>query len=356
MKNFKALLVAIIIIIIFTALSALLTIDIIKETGDWQTLDIDFTGQADAISAYAALLGGVLLFLSILFILIQLFDQRRKENLQKENEYKKEIQSYRNRLEITSTFIDQIKEDILKQGNKFIEYYKKENENPTLMNQCYFIINKDSETLLNLNTEITYQAFQWFQPTNDWKKAFLNLNKEMHFYSELLPHLRENYHQHINDKVSLKRHIQESIHDFLQDISDIHNNLVAEYRKSGDSNLVQVLDFFEDFRKKYNEQLNLDKKNGDSDLSLYKQKLYKPFTEDASAIINDHSYFTKMLSPIIQQMGRIIDDVGRLEALALNYSVDLKKQIDNYFVSKENSLKVLVEIKKGIDISLKKQV
>lgn len=352
LSKIKSITIAVILTIVFTIATIWLTVDLIKETGDWSTFNIDFTGQGEAISAYAGLLSGVLLFLSILFIVLQLVDQRRKEKLDIEDEATKEKQRLRNRLAITSTFIEQIIKDILHQGENLTKYYNKETENPTLMNQCYFVLNKHSEALLNLDTEITYQAFQAFQPTDDWKKAYLNLNKQMHFYSDVFPHLQNNYHGHIRDKVTLKGQIQQSIHDFLSRISNVQNNLAAEFRATGNQDLKVLLDFFEDFLTKYNAQIGSDREAGDSNLTTYSSTHYQPFTEGAVEIIQQNNHFTQIVSPLLQQMSRIIIDVQRLEAMANNYSVDLKKQIDKYFVKTSDFLCRLEKVKNGIDASI----
>lgn len=351
LSKVKSITIAIILTLIFTIVTIWLTVDLIKETGDWSTFNIDFTSQGEAISAYASLLSGVLLFLTILFIVLQLVDQRRKEKLDKEDEQFKKNQRLQNRLAITSTFIEQIIKDILNQGGNLTEYYIKETTNPTLMSQCYFVLNKHSEALLNLNTEITYQAFQEFQPTEDWKKAYLNLSKQMHFYSEVFPHLQQNYHGHIQDKVTLKGQIQQSIHDFLSQLSNVQNNLVAEFNASGNLEIKLLLDFFKDFLDKYNDQCTFDKKAGDSNLTLYSTKHYQPFREGALQLIQRNNQFTPIVSPLLQQMSRIIIDVERLEAMAINFSADLKKQIDKYFVMSPDFLGKLEEIKNGIDIA-----
>lgn len=85
---------------------------------------------------------------------------------------------------------------------------------------------------------------------------------------------------------------------------------------------------------------------------MYSSIHYQPFTEGAVEIIQQNNHFTQIVSPLLQQMSRIVIDVQRLEAMANNYSADLKKQIDSYFVMTPDFLGKLEEIKNGIDSSI----
>lgn len=336
--------------IVFIFISIWLSIDVIRETGTWYLFNVDFTGKSDIISAYASLLSGVLFFLSILFLILDMINQRRKNQVEIRKEKKTKKRELKDRLKITSIFIEDIKKNILHQGNNLAEYYNKELADKTLMNQCYFVLNKSVSTLLELDTITTYNAFQKFKPGHDgWKKNFLNLNKMMHFYKDVFPHLQQNYQGHIQDKVALKTQIQQSIHQFLAHLSNLQNNLVAELRAEPNDNLKEIVDFFEGFLITYKEQISQDKELGDSDLTLYSQEYYQPFADKGVALIQKHNYFTQIISPLLQQMGSIIIDVQRLEAMAKNYANDLKKNTKAYFIEDSEQLKTLTKIKEDLD-------
>jgi large-conductance mechanosensitive channel len=80
--------------IIILSILVWLTIDIIRETKEYVLFDIDFEVKYNSIAAYGALVGGLLSFLSILFVMYQLLEQRTqiiKEKQEKELESKEEL-------------------------------------------------------------------------------------------------------------------------------------------------------------------------------------------------------------------------------------------------------------------------
>ena len=65
-KLYKKILVGITIVIVL--LIIIFTIDVISETPNKSFLNIDFENKNNIVSAYGALIGGILAFLSILFV------------------------------------------------------------------------------------------------------------------------------------------------------------------------------------------------------------------------------------------------------------------------------------------------
>ena len=69
----KFLIVATALILLFLIY---LTADVIGETKNWKYFDIDFENKNNIVSGYGTLIGGILSFLSILFVLFGLLEQR----------------------------------------------------------------------------------------------------------------------------------------------------------------------------------------------------------------------------------------------------------------------------------------
>lgn len=338
------------ICIIFIFISIWLSVDVINETGTWYLFNVDFTNKSDIISAYASLLSGVLFFLSILFLILDMINQRRKTQAESLKEKKAKKRELKDRLKIISTFIEDIKKNILDQGDNLTEYYKAEERNPTLSNQCYFRINKATSTLLELDIMTTYNAFQKLKPgKEDWEKNFLNVHKILHFYNDVFPHLQENYNGQIKDKVALKNDISRHVEVFLAQFSNFHNVLAADYKSSPNAKFKEVLDFCDGFLKSYEAQIKEDKEIGDSNLTSYLRDYYEPFTKEAVTLIKKYTDFTQSISPFLQQMGHIIASVEKLEALGLNYAADLKTNTKSYFTEESEQLIKLSKIKTDID-------
>ena len=87
-RLYKKILIGITIVVFLLIL--IFTIDVIRETPNRSFLDIDFQNKDNIVSAYGSLIGGILAFLSILFVLFGLLEQRQQilnEKAEKEAEY-----------------------------------------------------------------------------------------------------------------------------------------------------------------------------------------------------------------------------------------------------------------------------
>ena len=89
-KKYKVLIT--IISIVTAIILVVLTIDAIYEIDNWKWFNIDFDKRDHIVSAYGALIGGVLAFLSILFVIYQVLEQREQilqEKINSKIEYEK---------------------------------------------------------------------------------------------------------------------------------------------------------------------------------------------------------------------------------------------------------------------------
>ena len=92
LRLYKKILIGITLVVFLLIL--IFTIDVIRETPNRSFLDIDFQNKNNIVSAYGTLIGGILAFLSILFVLFGLLEQRLEilnEKAEKEEENRQEL-------------------------------------------------------------------------------------------------------------------------------------------------------------------------------------------------------------------------------------------------------------------------
>src|SRR5690606_25229417 len=218
------------ITIIFIVILLILTIDAIYETDNWEWFSVDFDKRDHVISAYGALIGGILAFLSILFIIYQVLEQREQIILEKKNIEKDKIEEQRDIIKLISSFLGSIIGDIKYQGQVLTTFYEKELLNPTLSNQAYFTVNDNFNRIIEMDYITVYRSFRYFfKDEKDWEKKFLNFYRNIDFYLKITPHLREKYTSQIDEKVKKKYAIQSSIQLFLKDLHKIRNKYISTY-------------------------------------------------------------------------------------------------------------------------------
>ena len=81
-KFLKLFLIALISIVFLFLV--LITINLANETEKWKFLGLDFNNKNEIISSYGSLIGGILSFLSILFVLVSLIQQQEQIRNEKE--------------------------------------------------------------------------------------------------------------------------------------------------------------------------------------------------------------------------------------------------------------------------------
>ena len=125
----KKLIVCISVIIV--ALITFFTVDVIRETQNWEYFNIDFKGKPEIISAYSSLLSGLLGFLSILFVIYQI--DLNKEYLDGENKRrdKEDIEEKRSLLKLVLCYSKGIRVHIEQTKNHIESFLNEEREDLT---------------------------------------------------------------------------------------------------------------------------------------------------------------------------------------------------------------------------------
>lgn len=212
--------------IILLILLIIFTIDIINDEPEWAWFDIDFDNSK--VSNYGTLIGGLLSFLAILFVIFGLAEQREQVNDEKHEKTREIIDEYASRLKLMNSFLHNILAEIKLQGERMEKFFKIEKEQPTQSNVTHFSANKSFNRILEMDSLINYKSIQhYFKNEDGWEKMFLNLYNFVDFYSASIEEHRIKYQNHIADKVERQKEVSELCRDFLK----IGSRLMEKYRK-----------------------------------------------------------------------------------------------------------------------------
>ncbi|MCB0463337.1 MAG: hypothetical protein KDC81_11590 [Flavobacteriaceae bacterium] len=328
-----------------------LTAQAIYETDNWKLFDMDFNTRDHIISAYGALIGGVLAFLSILFVLYQVYEQREQILIEKQEATEEKVQDLRDRLLLLINYLTTLNKDIVAHGNRMEVFYKAEQDHPAAMNTVYFNVNKNFERVIEMDVLSNFKAFQHFfgNTSEDWQKLFINLYELAEFYNEAFKDLKRKYESHINDKVKTMKGIAVDMHNMLNAIA----RLVDDYRdKYGQEDYLKhswshLVNEYTPAHYAYLEEV---KEKGDvPDFRYIADNLLFPFIKTAMDIRSNEGYDDMGSRDIIEVASTIRKKIWEVEEYSTQYAGDIEKQYNNYFCPDNESLKELMEIKSKIE-------
>lgn len=336
---FKWFLIVLIIAVFISII--IITIDIIDDTKNWKFLGIDFQTKDGIVSAYGTLIGGILSFLSILFVLISLLEQQEQIFNEKNEKINDEKNENLNKLKFLSSFFKSAVNNIKLQGGEMKQFFENEKQFPSKMNKMYFIANKNFTRVIDLDTLSIYKAINSnFKNENDWEKMFLNIYSIFDFYSEALKELREKYESQINFKVEEQR----KINNDLKKLLNLGANLVDEYKINiGETYLsypwaILINEFTPEYYKYLDECVE---KNEANDLRLISNKFLLPFLKNAMKIRAQDGYDNFGSRILVNLASDIRKRINEVEVHCVYYAEDIEKQYKEYFSEKnENIIKI----------------
>ena len=336
------------------ALIVFLTFQAIYETDNWKLFDVDFNTRDHIISAYGSLIGGILAFLSILFVLYQVYEQREQIIIERQDAANDKQQDLKDRLLLLSNYLKTLEKDIVKHGERMEVFYKSEKDKPSAMNTMYFNTNKNFERVIEMDILSNFKAFQAFfsEDAEDWQKQFVNLYEISDFYNEAFKDLKKKYTFHIEDKVSKQKQIASDMMELL----NANSRLVDDYRiKLGAADYLtkpwSIL--INEYTPTHYAYLQEVQDAGEvPDFRHISDNLLLPFIQAAMDIRRDEGYDDLGSRNIIELASTIRKKTWDVEVYSLQYADDIEKQFNNYFNPDNDSINELKEIKAKIDAKL----
>lgn len=346
-KFFKLFLIALISIVFIFLI--LITFNLANETENWKFLGLDFNNKKEIISSYGSLIGGILSFLSILFVLVSLIQQQEQVRNEKEEKLIDEKIELLNILKLLSSFFTSAIDNIELQGKEMKQFFEKEKEFPSQMNQMYFTTNKNFSRVIDLDSASIYKATSYnFKNDKDWEKMFLNIYSIFDFYSDAIVELKEKHESQINFKVEEQRKISNDLMQFL----NLGANLVDEYKiNKGEgylshpwSNLVN------EFTPEYYKYLEeCAEKNEPTDLRIISNLYLLPFLENAMNIRQEFGYDNFGSRALVNLSSYIRKRINELEVNCVYYAENIEKQYTEYFNTENENSEKLKNYKKLFD-------
>lgn len=331
-----------------------LTFQAIYETDNWKLFDVDFNTRDHIISAYGSLIGGILAFLSILFVLYQVYEQREQIIIETQDAANDKQQDLKDRLLLLTNYLKTLEKDIVKHGERMAVFYKLEKDKPSAMNTMYFNTNKNFERVIEMDILSNFKAFQAFfsEDAEDWQKQFVNLYEISDFYNEAFKDLKKKYTFHIEDKVSKQKQIAADMMELL----NANARLVDDYRiKFGPQNYLSQpwSSLINEYNPAHYGYLQEIQDAGEvPDFRHISDNLLLPFIKNAMDIRRDVGYDDLGSRDIIEVASTIRKKIWDVEVYSLQYAGDIEKQFNNYFSPDNDSINELKEIKGKIDAKL----
>ena len=337
-----------IIILVFISLT-IITLDLIDDDKNWKFFAIDFKNKSDVVSSYGSLIGGILTFLSILFVLISLLEQRQQILNEKLEIIKNEESELLDKLKLLSSFFKSAINNIKIQGEEFKQFYIKEKENPSKMNKMYFTTNKNFTRIIDIDPTSIYKAIKSnFKNDDEWEKMFLNIYSIFDFYSESLKDLREKYQSQINFKVEE----QKKISDDLKKLLNLGANLIDDYKINIGIEYLHYpwCNLLNEFTPKYYAYLKQYEDNNEAtDLRIVSDQLLLPLIEKAMIIRQTFGYDVYGSRVIVNLSSDIRKRINEVEAHCIYYAEDIENQYLNYFIDENENIIKIINIKAKFD-------
>lgn len=344
---FRSILIAVTISVFIVIIWV--TFDVINETNPRQ-IEIDFTSKPDIISAYGTLIGGILSFLSILFVILTLLEQRQQilrgeKIVERENQ-----QELFDKLKLLNSFLVSMIDGVKKQGEILKEYYLAEQSQPSKMNKMYFIANRNFARAVEMDSLSIYKGIRLYLKNVDsnWEKTFLNLFTLIDFYKEGLEDLRTKYVAQINFKVEEQRKIGYS---FLK-LMNMCSTLIDDYKIAEPTNYMSFpwTRLINEFSGEYYGYLQeCEDKNEATDFRIISDEILIEFLKVAMEFRETIGYDTYGSRYIVSFVADLRKQINEIEVHCTYYAKDIEEQYNLYFSPDNNSLKRLEELKIKIE-------
>lgn len=325
------------------------SLDLINETNP-REVRIDFTSKSEIISAYGTLIGGILSFLSILFVILTLLEQRQQTLRAEEIVDKDNRQELFDKLKLLNSFLRSMIDGINAQGKILKEYYIAEQSHPSKMNKMYFLANRNFARAVEMDSLSIYKGIRLYLKNEDknWEKTFLNLFTLIDFYKEGLEDLRAKYISQINFKVEEQRKIGYS---FLK-LMNMCANLVDDYKIANPKNYITFpwVKLINEFTVEYYGYLqDCEDKSETIDFRKISNEILIEFLKISMEFRRDIGYDTYGSRNIVSFVADLRKQINEIEVHCKYYSKDIEEQYNSYFSPENESIKNLEEIKAKIE-------
>lgn len=330
---------------------AIITFQLIFKTENPSLFEIDFDKKQHIVSSYGTLIGSLLTFLSIIFVIYTIIQQNEQYNNDKYLELEKEKNALFDRLKLVHNLLNEISKHITETGSEMKDFFEKEKEKPLDSNMMSFYTNRNYYRLLELDYQSIFSAFQEFSDEEDKTKWFNNLYKKVDFYSESIIEQKEKYQYHIKDKFERKQKVANELNYVMDDAS----KMIEEYK-------IQLLE-----NNKYKENLwyqilngligfyyDRIPKNDEADFEIIEKEVLYVFLKEADTIRKEIG-FEKGTQDLILKIAGIRKQLFSIKMESINFGNQMERRYNDYYSTESYSFKQLNELNEKISGLLDKR-
>ena len=328
---------------LFMILLTFLTISAIYQTNNWKWFAVDFNQKDHIISSFGTLIGGILAFLSVLFVLYQVLEQREQILNEKIQNNQIRLEDLKGRIKVITLFLNSLIQNIGEQGHEMREFYEAELNRPWAMNITFFNPSGNFARILEMDTILNFNAISTYGAKVNWQQTFVNLYSYVDFYSEAIQDLKAKYVNHINNKVVK----QQVLSDQLEEIISMCTLLIDNYKKIGMYHthywpllMNELIEAYHKYLKECNNHRKATNFRHISDKIIY------PFLEQATAFAKNEGYGDFGCRDIIALSANYRKKNNQLELSCKFYAENVERTYNKYY-SPNNE--ILTELNRIID-------
>ncbi|NPD48024.1 hypothetical protein [Lentimicrobium sp. S6] len=332
--------------IIILIVIGIITINVIYQTENPALFDIDFDKKDHIISSYGILVGVLLTFLSIVFIIHNILQQKQQYDNDKREQKIKEKNSLFDRLKLVMNLVNEICSHIEDTGKEMKTFSLAEKNSPLKNNQMYFYTNKNYSRLLELDYHTIFNAFQEFDTEIDKTKSFNNLYYKVDFYSESIAETKEKYQYHIKDKFQRKVKIANELNSVMDDASKMTEEYKCELTENDRYKQNKWYKLLNGLLAFYYERIPED---DEADYEQIDKEVLFVFLKDALKL-RESIGFEKKTQDLVLKIAVIRKQLYTLKIESLDFGKQILIHYNEYYSTQSENYKDLCKLKDHIEL------
>lgn len=332
--------------IIVLIVIGVITVKVIYQTKNPSLFDIDFDNKDHIISSYGILVGVLLTFLSIVFVIYNIIQQKEQYDNDKLEQNEKENNSLFDRLKLVVNLLDEICGHIAETGEEMKTFYNAEKSSPLKNNQMYFYTSKNYYRLLELDYHSIFAAFQEFDTEIDKTKSFNDLYRKVDFYSESIVETKERYQYHIKDKYQRKVKIANELNSVMDNatrMTEEYKSDLAENDRYTQNKWYELLNGLLAF---YYERIP---KDDEADYEQIDKEVLLLFLEEALKLRKSIG-FEKDTQDLVLNISGIRKQLFALKIESSDFGGEIQRLFNNYYSTENVTFKELCKLKNDIEL------
>lgn len=299
-------------------------------------LSVDFKNKFDEIQAYSGIVGFLLSFLSILFVIYTIVEQR--DYFQKNIDLKEldELKLKEDFIEFSKFYLNDVIQDTNEFGQNIKGYFEKVLLNPLKNSPLIFSAKNSNKRFADLDNLQLFKSFT--EKYDNGSKIYNDFLKYTDFYIEAKSELKQIFKNHSIDKFERKRELSYS----LDEIMDMCSTTIEKFRIEfpNNFNLKPWHNLLNNFIVNYYEQINPEE---ETDLNILDQDVLKPFLNQVQQIRNSQE-FEYNLQDIVLKLAKVRKMLFALTLDSQLHGKEFQNIYNQYYSSDSEIIKKINEL------------